>query len=553
MHRSFTLRAFALAGAVALASCSPTEEAAQLSATTQALLMPALSANRMTAPRSGHTATLLLSGKVLITGGYSTGSAPIATAELYDPATRTFTAMTAMHRARASHQAALLSTGKVLVVGGDCGTAPTPSSAELYDPATGRWSALQTLSGHCGYFTATVLPSGKVLVVGGKDRAGASFYPTAAVDLYDPASGTWSKPPILKAARYAHTATLLTTTQQVLVAGGWTSNGPTTSMELYNIASNTWSYPVGDNGYNTLKQPRAFHTATLLSAGSVLLAGGTPGFNRTASATAETFFAGPKATYMTASLTTARYGHEAVSLANGHVFIAGGVLTGGATATPTAEDYDPTKQLWFASGAPSAMTVARSGHAMTRLASGDVLVTGGLSSGTPSATAELFPGNWIDWRSARGGVPSGAIEAGHVIGSGTCYPCSAQHNGGGAWNTHPGKLCQSNGLWSCFIGNGGVEQRYEDYKVLTGKASDFTWVSGGSASPQPSHRVWGGWVVDSGDCYLCRAWHFGGGAWNLHPGKQCLYRGRWSCFIGNGGVEQQYESYDVLTSTTLTP
>jgi hypothetical protein len=158
---------------------------------------------------------------------------------------------------------------------------------------------------------------------------------------------------------------------------------------------------------------------------------------------------------------------------------------------------------------------------------------------------------WTDWTSTQAGPPSNAVAAGHVIDSGTCYPCSAKHYGGGAWNTHPGKLCQSTGRFSCFIGNGGVEQRYETYKVLTGNPLEFGWVSTTSANALPSNALWGGWVVDSGDCYVCRAWHYGGGAWNLHPGKLCNYGGRYSCFIGNGGVEQRYENYDVMTRLPL--
>ena len=87
----------------------------------------------LTVPREFHTATLLPNGKVLIAGGYSYGpgqSSAWASAELYDPASGTFTTTDAMTAARSRHTATLLPNGKVLIAGGS----PQPS-AELYDPA----------------------------------------------------------------------------------------------------------------------------------------------------------------------------------------------------------------------------------------------------------------------------------------------------------------------------------------------------------------------------------------------------------------------------------
>ena len=84
------------------------------------------------APRSGHTATLLASGKVLIAGG-ANGVAD-ASAELYNPATRAFTATGSMTEARIGHTATLLndSARSVLIVGS------ANTNAELYNPARGR-------------------------------------------------------------------------------------------------------------------------------------------------------------------------------------------------------------------------------------------------------------------------------------------------------------------------------------------------------------------------------------------------------------------------------
>ena len=87
------------------------------------------------------------------------------------------------------------------------------SSAELYDPASGTWSATGSMVDSPVYHTATLLLSGQVLVAGG--YAGRSL---SSAELYDPASGTWTATGSMVDPRFAHTATLLSS-GQVLVAG----------------------------------------------------------------------------------------------------------------------------------------------------------------------------------------------------------------------------------------------------------------------------------------------------------------------------------------------
>src|SRR3954447_20146029 len=126
-----------------------------------------------------HTATLLPSGQVLVVGGFTfsitdDGSDTLASAELYDPASRSWTRTGSLTTARGNHTATLLSSGKVLVAGGQDGFANPFQSAEIYDPATGAWTPTGTMvSSHNGH-TTTLLPSGQVLVAGGSgSQAGA--------------------------------------------------------------------------------------------------------------------------------------------------------------------------------------------------------------------------------------------------------------------------------------------------------------------------------------------------------------------------------------------
>ena len=85
----------------------------------------------MTTNRSGHSATLLPNGHVLVAGGSGSTSA-----ELYDPGTGTWTNTGSMNTLRSSHSATLLPNGLVLVAGGGTNNfTPSVPAAELYDPA----------------------------------------------------------------------------------------------------------------------------------------------------------------------------------------------------------------------------------------------------------------------------------------------------------------------------------------------------------------------------------------------------------------------------------
>ena len=314
--------------------------------------------------RRYHTATLLPNGKVLAAAGVDGVNGDNRTAELYDPATGTWTPTGSLTQARYNHTATLLPNGKVLVAGGD-----DSGTSELYDPALGTWTSTGSLVNARGQHTASLLPNGKVLVAGGADCCNL----LASAELYDPATGIWTLTGSLTAARYHLTATLLAD-GRVLAAGGQVSfDNALATAELYDPATGTWT------ATGSLANARYSHTATLLPNGTVLVAGGFGSGGGAegghAIASAELFDSLNGTWTATGSLITARGFHTATSLPNGTVLTAGGANTSNTvSAIAKAELYDSELGTWTATGS---LAKGRFLHTATLLPNGQVLAAFG--------------------------------------------------------------------------------------------------------------------------------------------------------------------------------
>jgi hypothetical protein len=313
----------------------------------------------MTAVRGGSAATLLLDGRVLFTGGYNCGPAGQdgiwASAELYDPATGTFSPTGSMGTPREFQTATRLADGRVLVAGGYTGASPSAGTgitlasyrlvessasvlrtAELYDPATGTFSPTGSMSTIRDQHTATLLQNGRVLVIGG---GGEGYASQKTADLYDPATGTFSRTGSMKTGRWLHTATLLDD-GRVLVAGGRSPQDSVyKSAEIYDPATGAF------RSVGSMHEARQQQTSTLLPDGRVFIAGGywSDGQNWRVLSSTEMFDPATGKFSSIGSMGTPRQGHTATLLDDGRVLIAGGSDIGnsGGVAVAPAVLYQP--------------------------------------------------------------------------------------------------------------------------------------------------------------------------------------------------------------------
>jgi Galactose oxidase, central domain/Kelch motif len=346
-----------------------------------------ISTGGLNIPVSNHTATLLPNGKVLVAGGFSDMFGFHNTAELYEPATGTWNLTGSLDAFHSDHTATLLSNGKVLVAGGASIANRPVKRAELYDPASEAWSDTGSLLTARYGHTATLLPNGTVLVAGGANNDEDPPSTVASAELYDPATGTWQTTGNLNTQRYQHTATPLPN-GKVLVAGGFNSLLLSLNIaELYDPATETWS------GTGSLNIDRTGHTATLLPNGKVLVTGG---YNFTenrfnALNSAELYDPATGTWSVTGSLNIARSDHSASLLSNGKILVAGGQIfdTWPYVSLNEAELYDPATGIWSVT---ASLDTARRNYTATLLPNGKVLVAGGNNQGE-LASAEIYTFN----------------------------------------------------------------------------------------------------------------------------------------------------------------
>jgi hypothetical protein len=336
--------------------------------------------------RFGHSATRLFGGKVLIAGGVSDihKDARLTSAEIYDPDTGVFTPTGNMKRTHAFHGAVRLADGTVLIVGGG-------SDPELYDPTAGTFSDVSELNNvgplrpSLDGMAASFLQDGTVLVTGGRDSM--TTYATAWI--YDPSLRALTRHYIaMTAVRSYHTATLLSN-GEVLLAGGLDYNQFPTVQKLLETAD--LYVPLRSNPLPFFKStdqmfnPRIGHTATRLTSGQVLMAGGNAAPTPAPDVT-ELYDPVFESFVPTGNMITARSDCTATLLLDGSVLLAGGVAGSFGDLLSSAEHYEPDIASFLAT---NPMNAARSNHTATLLYDGRVLVAGGIGLTSPETAGVL--------------------------------------------------------------------------------------------------------------------------------------------------------------------
>jgi IPT/TIG domain/Galactose oxidase, central domain/Kelch motif len=349
----------------------------------------------MATARYNQTATPLQNGEVLVVGGMNGTTSDIGTAEVYNPATGTWAATGSMAaNPGAGATATLLPNGTVLVAGGCCTPAAGPgalASAQIYNPTTNTWTATSNMSIGRYYATATLLGNGTVLVVGGDNivpnmNSGMGSSPLTSAEIYNPATGSWQSAGNAATGHVWATASLLPS-GQVLVAGGSLSGccGGVTGADLYTPSTGTWQAAAPMN------TPRESAAAVVLPDGTVLMTGGYEGVTATAylasteiyQPSANTWTPGP-------NLNTGRAYLTATLLPNGQVLVAGG-YNGGPLATAELYSSGTTSPpAPVVTGVSPASGLAAGGTAVTvtgsNLAGGSVAF-GGIAATGVSCTA----------------------------------------------------------------------------------------------------------------------------------------------------------------------
>lgn len=333
----------------------------------------------MSTPRLDATAVLAANGKVLVAGG-QTLSATLNSTSVYDPSAGTFSAGPTMTTARSGGIGAALSNGLVLVAGGFAGPSAGSYaySTQLYNPTTNSFVSSNDVSVGMVDPTSVLLADGRVLATGGTNGGISTLSSSQTFNLASGVNGAWTTQGPMTIARVNHTATRLTS-GYVLVAGGQASSTTYSSAELYNPTSNTFSSTTGP-----MAAARTGATASLLPNGKVLIAGGQgpSGYlngTEVYDPSSGTFSSGP-------SMAAGRAFATATTLSNGKVLIAGGMDT--STYLATSEIYDPATNL-FSAG--PALSVPRSSATDTLLNNGKVLLVGGYGAGSAILnSADLF-------------------------------------------------------------------------------------------------------------------------------------------------------------------
>jgi hypothetical protein len=315
---------------------------------------------------------MLVDGRVLFAGGISAGFTVTSTAELYNPSTELFDPTGGMSHPRAGHVAVRLGDGRVLVAGGwyEAGaeTFNADVTAEIFDPATQTFTEVGSMETPRADAAALLLPDGRVLVTGGTRPAGAFLEDHLSAEVFDPATGGWTTWPVEMTFSHAQHSMVDLLDGRYLIAGGSFDLG----CEIFHVDTGLFTPlapPLGEVS-------RFGGTAASFHDGDVAICGGDSGgsvsyFERESTMVLNTG----------SGLSGARSYATAVPIANDRILVIGGIdLAHGATILATC---DVIVQGGIAGsrtyGTSVRLPIGLANHTATPLQNGKILLAGGLA------------------------------------------------------------------------------------------------------------------------------------------------------------------------------
>lgn len=361
-------------------------------------------AGSLKTPRSGHTATLLNDGRVLVVGGRGTdATVELASVEAWSPKARRFEPLPPLTTGRSGHTATVLPDGRVVVLGGvtradsQAGSRlEALASSEVFDPKSNTWSPGPSLLDARNWHTATLVDDA-VLVIGGAREQRSHL---ASVEKWRADAGPERLAP-LPLARCLHQA--VADDGGVVVVGGRSNQGQTVGAAdagldgllpaaakpgdgfgvpvawaaRYSLEKNAWSV------WPETTDARQRHDATFFD-GKVTVVGGATTHGPTN--LVEWFAGGSEWGGPERSLPYGLAGLTVTAPAPGSLVVIGGEPPNQVDSAQVLR-FDGTSGRWCAAGT---LKASRKMHTATRLADGRILVIGGLSAGIPEGLAELW-------------------------------------------------------------------------------------------------------------------------------------------------------------------
>jgi len=281
--------------------------------------------------RANHTATLLKDGSLLVVGGFDAAGHALTSVEIWRADTGQWQNAPALAQGRHSHSATLLDDGRVLVAGGVGADGQSTASVEIWDPMSGSWSAGKPMLMRVRGQVVTLLANGDLLLVG-RSRL-RSERATATAMLWDKGLGDWFPAGGVDGveADFALVAT-----------------GPRSAVLFMGGRTRLWQRTEGAEVHHPITPDRLFPAIAPMADGRVLLSGGMHDGAYLDSAEVFDPFSGRF--LLTGRMKQPRAGHSATALSGGRMVVAGGWVHGhGEPTGPRAnspEVWDPTTGLW---------------------------------------------------------------------------------------------------------------------------------------------------------------------------------------------------------------